>query len=330
MNIAYKRCIIAIAAIITLCSCNKIKDKTAETITGFISDNELYYTSIQYRYEYDGDKLISETSIHSQIMLGQVMDSSVFIRLNKYNEKGLLYETRAFHENELYDLSEYLYNSNDSLICEYSISEDGDTTSFYEYGYFPDGQQIVFSRRIFANLPDYLNTDDDLFTFAEVIQTKADTMLYWHEYLYEDTLCVERKRYDKDYNLVDVVEYIYHDGVIAEEKHYSYFGSSKVFDKTVKYDYSKSKLYPNELHTDIVGNIVEYKVHQFNDTGELVASKHSTNNDDNVEIVYYENGREIGFLSSNKEYNYEIKESISYYENGDVKEIRTSTKDYQK
>ena len=311
------------------CSCSKIKDKAAEKIADFVFDNELYYTSIQYRYEYDGDKLISETSIHNQIMFEQVVDSSVFISLYKYNEKGLLYETRVFHENEYFHLHEYLYNSNDSLICEYSISEEGDTLSFTEYGYFPDGQKVVSSKYIFASIPDSFNTDEDLFKFAEAIQTKTDTIHHRHEYVYEDSLCVEQKRYDKNNHLVDLVKYIYHDGVIAEEKHYSFFDSLKVLDKAVKYDYSKSESYPDELHTNVAGNIIEYKVHKFNDAGKLVAWRLSTENSNNVETVYLENDREVGYISIDKKYNYKIRRYISYDENGDIKEERTSTKDYK-
>ena len=326
MKTTHKHYVVAIAVIIAFCSCNKVKDKAAEKITEFIVDNELYYFSEQYKYEYDGERLMSETNIHYQIMLGQVVDSSMFVQSYIYDDKGLLRETRSYRENELYGVREFIYDSNDSLIREYN----GSGSHYIEYGYFPDGRQVISNMYVLASVPDDLdfNTDDDLLKMVDAIQTKTDTVFSRYEYLYEDTICVERKKYDKDYNPVGLEEYTYNDGVITEVKHYSFLDSSKVLDKTAVYEYSKSKLYPDELHTDKTGHIIEYIVHKFNEAGELVAYKHSSEYGDYVETMYFENDREIGSVSASKRHNYEITKSISYYENGDIKEVRTSTKDY--
>ena len=212
LNIISKKCAVVISMLVVcLCSCNKIKKDISEKATQLVFNASGYFSSERYQYEYDGDILMTEKTVYCRIMFNDVVDSTVWYRFFVYDEKGLLCEERWIADDELDATNKYLYDSSDSLICNYSISSEGDTTNWTEYGYFPDGQQVIFSRFFmpvrfhddfdldfdlaFNSDEDFLKVADAMSETTEAIN-KRDTMLYIYEYVYEGNLRKEQKKYE--------------------------------------------------------------------------------------------------------------------------------------
>lgn len=150
--------LIIFLGLIALLSC---KEKVAK----LVFDSSKITNISLYSYEYDFDKLKSE-SVKSYIYMNGIVIDSFNRETNFfYNGNGLKEKEISYSSNEKEpSVRLYRYDSNDSVILDLTINEEKDTIYWSEFKYFPDGRRIVFKRDI---VPGFVN-DSSLINDLEI------------------------------------------------------------------------------------------------------------------------------------------------------------------
>ena len=108
---------------------------------------------IKYESEYKQNIKISKIEKDYTIMSGRTVDSMVTKTLFEYNEKGqIVKEITTINFENTPDFKLYVYNSNDSLIYNFYLNADGDTTHIIKYGYFQMAGKLYFKKTFGLNL----------------------------------------------------------------------------------------------------------------------------------------------------------------------------------
>ncbi|RPH31407.1 MAG: hypothetical protein EHM93_13720 [Bacteroidales bacterium] len=299
--------------IVSVTSC---KEKVAE----FLFDNTQVSSMTEYFYEYESDKLISKIEKYYSYYYGQTVDSFSTKTSYEYDNKGLLrkeFEKDDYKEKPSFTL--YNYNAEDSLILKLSISEEGDTTFWEKYQYFPDGRKCIFRRTLMWRLNPNLK-------IREIIEQKLfDTILNRNVYEYKDNLCKSLIEYGKNDTLKKVIEYDYAKEQLSKEIHYTFFGTLKLHEKTKIFDYSKSKSKPDYYSLDSKNDTIEIYRNEFY-KNKLLTTLEGNKYGNYVMKTFYEKGREIGSIQKRKEDNTKIFDSYTYYDNGNLKTWKTYRK----
>jgi antitoxin component YwqK of YwqJK toxin-antitoxin module len=88
------------------------------------------------------------------------------------------------------------------------------------------------------------------------------------------------------------------------------------------YDYSKSKTKPDFYSLDINKDTVDFCINEF-DNQDIVLKTEIFNYGKIGNKTFYENGKEIGLISIDKNASFKMTEAYSYFENGDLKETKS-------
>jgi hypothetical protein len=288
-----------------------------EKILKFIFDSAKMSTMTKYSYKYDSNKLESSKEISYTIMFGQIVDSMITVTNYEYDNDGFLKKEISKSDfEETPSLVLYDYDSNDSLISKFKISSEGDTTLWDKYGYFPDGKKTVF-QRILTRKIDF-NQD-----FAKsMADKKFDTIQTVNEYKYENGFCKSMTELDCRDNPINKVEYDYDNGRIQKATFISFHNSMELTEKIMYYNYSKSKTQPDFYSLDINKDTVDLCINNF-DNQDIVLKTEVFNYGKIGNKTFYENGKEIGLISIDKNASFKMTESYSYFENGDLKETKS-------
>jgi len=288
-----------------------------EKVQKFIFDSSKMSTMTKYSCKYDSDKLESSKEISYTIMFGQIVDSMITVTNYEYDNDGhLKKEISKSDFEETPFLVIYDYNSNDSLISKIKISSEGDTTLRDKYGYFPDGKKTVFQRILTRKIgfsQDFIKSMAD---------KKFDTIQTVNEYKYENGLCESMTEFDSRDNPISKVEYDYDNGRIQKATFISLHNSMELTEKIMYYNYSKSKTRPDFYSLDINKDTVDLCVNEF-DNKDIVSTTEVFNYGKIVNKTFYENGKEIGLVSIDKNVSFKMTEAYSYFENGDLKETKS-------
>lgn len=309
-----KRVLILIIGILFLISCK-------EQVAKFLFDASKMSNQTKFFYKYDSEKLISQTEKYYTIMFGQVVDSMITYTDFKYNNKGLLFQEiskTGFQDKPTIEI--YDYDGKDSLVSKISINPENDTTFWEEYKYYPDGKKTVFRRLLLMNF----DPNQDYMEYMEV--SKLDTSLFRNEFDYYGDLCKTQRQLNATGDLVRTINFDYSGTQLIKETHLTYFDDRAMKDKIKYYDYSKSEIKPDFYSLDFKNDTVEFCVNEFSN-GFLVTSTESYGYGQNIHKTFFENEKEIGFISIDLNMNIKVVHSYEYYENGNVKKINSYIED---
>lgn len=308
-----KKNLIIIVGLISLFSCK-------EEISKFLFESSKMSTQIKFSYKYDSDRLISQNEMFYTIMFGQVVDSMITRIEYLYNKQGIVSQKISYTDLENKPtIQHYDYNSNDSLILEMTINQDGDTTDWKEYKYYPDGRKIIFYRYISQMPPSAQNIEEMM---AAMKNKVYDTTIYRNEYDYTSGFCKTLRQFDSNDKLVKKILYDYQNSKLVKETHMTYFNSLELMEKTKHYNYSKSISEPDYFSLDSRNDTIESGIYEFKN--ELVVSTTEVHDYGNmITKFFYENGKRIGMIGTDRKRNFRIVDSYNYFENGDLKEMKS-------
>ncbi len=292
-----KNKLILILGFFSLIGCKNINDSIAK----FVFDSSKMSTLVEYNYKYDSDKLISKTEMFYTYMYKQVLDSMLIRTDYLYNDKGLLIkETSRTNFEDSSSLYLYNYDSNDSLIQEMSINENGDTTIWNEYAYFPDGKKIIFHRSIMK----HFDPNQDFKTAME--NPKMDTSFYRNEYDFKNNVCISERQYNQK-------------GELTKTINFEYENNKLLIEKIRYYDYSKSEITPNYFSIDSKNNTLEFCINTF-ESNKLIKKANMYDYGKVYNEEYYKNGLLIGTIDYERQFTMnKVIYSYEYNEDGLLK-----------
>ncbi|MFB6320835.1 hypothetical protein [Saccharicrinis sp. FJH54] len=302
--------------IISFIGCNEIKEKVAKIV---IDSSKLSNITV-YDYKFENEKIKSEIAKTYTLMFGQIIDSMIVQTNYKFNDKGLLIKETSkadFEEKPSFHI--YDYDLKDSLILEIRINQDGDTTTWDEYAYFPDGRKTIFHRDIFP----HFDPNQDIMTAME--NPKMDTSFYRNEFEYKNNLCISQKRYNNEGRLLKTIIFEYDNNKLIKENHLTYFNSIELTEKIKFYDYSKSKTKPDYYSIDSNNDTLEFKINTF-DPDKLTKIAYMNDYGNVYNEEYYEDGLLIGTIDYDKQFT--MNKIIFIYEY-DRNGILTTEKTYR-
>jgi hypothetical protein len=250
-------------------------------------------------------------------MFGQVVDSMITEINFEYNDKGLLIkEISQTDFEEKPSIKIYDYDKNDSLISEILINKENDTTFWEVYGYYPDGQKIIFHR--FLSMHFDPNQD-----FIKAMENKMlDTSFYRNEFEFADDLFKTQRQFDKKGNLIKTVNFDHNGIQLIKETHLTYYNGKEMTEKIKTYDYSKSEMKPDFYSLDSKHDTLELCRNEFS-KGQLTTSTEIYEYGQIINKTYYENEKEVGMIGVDLNMNFKTIDSYEYYENGELKTIKS-------
>ncbi len=298
-------------SIISLTLFSGCRDK----IEKFVFDGSKVSENTSYYYEFKSDKLISKTEKTFIHMFGRIVDSMITKTTYEYDKKKLLIRANTYYkqkpESEIYE-----YLSNDSLVNKTFISDEGDTTLWEKYAYFPDGRKTIFHKEITLHLAP----DQDL---KQAFEHKTyDTTTYWNEFEYADHFCKTIKQYDRNNILRKVVDFQYHNSKISKETYHSVVNNISVIGKTKYYYYSKSEKQPDSFALDPNNDTIE-SINRIFKNNDLVLETEINDYGIRTFKRFYEGGKKIGEIASGKNINHRIVDLYTYYPDGNKKQMLT-------
>ncbi len=198
-----------------------------EQIEKFIFDNSQINTKSVHQYVfYDNGKIKTDKNVIYTYMAGKAMDSIVFTKTYFYNGKGQLERITELEngDNEL-----KIYNDQDSLIGDFKINKENDTTSF-EKTVYENGKKISLTTRLLIpKLPGFENPKkDDLSNF--------DTSFIQKEFLYQNNRVSKTRVTDQKGKLKEEILHFYKDGIHNKKETYSFLKKLKYLKETTNYD----------------------------------------------------------------------------------------------
>ena len=278
---------------------------------------------IVYNHKYDGERLSKTYETMNIYVNGQVVYSSVTIREFKYTEKGLLEEEKIYIDTgELYSTKIYKHNPLDSLVEQIEINSGNDTIFWEKYNYFPDGKRLTFRR--------VKGTDLNIDASNKKIPSSDNLIILFyerHDYIYNEDQCKKQITYSQNGDAMKYVDFKYDDyGKLMIEIHTQIFDKLELTEKTKHYDYTESHEFPDFYTLDASNNRIEQLHYEFKGEGIMVETR-SFDYGSSITQTIYENGKEVGILSIEKNPDLMVYHSIVYNERGDIKEDFTYWKE---
>jgi hypothetical protein len=93
-------------------------------------------------------------------------------------------------------------------------------------------------------------------------------------------------------------------------------------EKIMHHDYSQSTSHPDYYSLDINNDTVDLCINKF-DNHNIVSKMEAFDYGKIVSKTFYENGKETGLISIDKNASFKMIEAYSYFENGDLRETKS-------
>ncbi|MFA6277624.1 MAG: hypothetical protein WC622_12785 [Pedobacter sp.] len=215
---------IATIPILLLILCCK---RQQEQVEKFIFDNSQINTKQTHSYVfYDDGKIKIDKSVIYTYRTGIAIDSMVFTKEYFYNGKGQVERTTELENG---DRELKIYDEQDSLVGDFKITKDNDTT-FFEKTVYKDGKKSsVTTRRLVMKLLDFENQkEEDLRNF--------DTVLIKKEFQYQNNLIHKTLITDQKGKLKEEIHHFYINGVQNKKDIYSFLQGLKYLKETANYN----------------------------------------------------------------------------------------------
>lgn len=303
--------------------------------------NPLQLTVDRYSYQFEADKLVSETETISYYSNGVILDRIKMVKRYSYDDKGRLLKTISkMSMDSLSTVKEgvtsvdtfsptstlYRYNSADSIIETLDLKANGDTSYWFLYDFFPDGKQIVKGVKFKAN--------DKAKRPEEFAKSVNENYSYKREYIYSNKLCRQISEYDASNKLQEttVKDYTKTPPYNLFKITHCTYDNSPLFDtpvlarKEIRYE-NYEKAIPNKSKTDFCllnfkGDTLKIQTSDFDEKGK-VSEQVLIDFERNGEwFRYFDNGtlkKEIFISYYDKE---KWTTYFYYYPNGKLKETR--------
>jgi hypothetical protein len=198
-----------------------------EQIEKFIFDNSQINTKQVHKYVFyeDGNIKIDKSIIYTYVA-GNAIDSMVFTKEFFYNKKGKIESTIEL-ENRNKEIK--IYNDQDSLIGNFKINSDYDTTSL-EKTVYKNGKKISLTTRwLTPKLQNFENPKkEDLRSF--------DTLFIKKQFLYQNNLISKTIITDQRGELKEEILHFYKNGIQNKKETYSFLKKLKYLKETTNYN----------------------------------------------------------------------------------------------
>lgn len=198
-----------------------------EQIEKFIFDNSQINTKTVHQYVfYDNGKIKTDKNVIYTYIAGKAMDSILFTKEYFYNAKG---QMERITELENGDNELKIYNDQDSLIGNFKINKENDTT-FFEKTIYENGKKISLTTRMLSPKPfDFENPK------KEVLRS-FDTLFVKKEFLYQNNLVSKTRVTDQKGKLKEEILHFYKNGVHNKKETYSFLKKLKYLKETTNYN----------------------------------------------------------------------------------------------
>ncbi|MBI3221197.1 MAG: hypothetical protein HYZ44_16935 [Bacteroidetes bacterium] len=289
-----------------LFSCEKQKEQVAK----FVFDSKQIASRQIHTYEfYEDGKIKADNSITYYYLASIPFDTVVSKSVYKYTSKGKVESIVSLTDSTKRVMT---YSATDSLIGDFRINKDGDTTFLliHEYQY---GKRIkTINRMLSARFPARAK-DIQLTDFRNY-----DTLLFVSENIYYGDQLEKSISKDAKGNVTGESQNIYEDGRHVKTITYSYIGNEKYMTETTNYIYGNQKE-PDFLTTDTDGDTVSYQKTIFQDDMRIVTNYFSQT--DSQDIWYYNKQNQlIGNINLHLIDNVKYVNSYKYDDQGNCTE----------
>ncbi|MBB2147225.1 hypothetical protein GM921_17120 [Pedobacter sp. LMG 31464] len=288
--------------LLLILGCKRQQDQ----IEKFIFDNSQVNTKQVHKYTFFTDgKIKIDKSIIYTYMAEKAVDSMVFTKEFFYNKKGKI---ERIIELENGDKELKVYNAQDSLIGNFKINKENDTT-FSEKTFYENGKKTSLDTRwLRLKLPDFENPK------KEALRS-FDTLLTRKEFLYQNDL-ISKTIVTEQGKLQEEVLYFYKDGVQYKKETYSFLKGLKYLKETTTFNLK------NNNKSDFVAinnegdtSTVKETIRQENTT--IIATNYKSAG---IQIIEYYNEKNqlIGTIDVNLKDKIKNIASISYDNKGNI------------
>jgi hypothetical protein len=295
-----------LAGLVLLFSC----EKEREQVERFVFDNKQVTSRQIHTYEfYDDGKIKTDNSV-TYYYLGSIpFDSVVSKDVYTYTSKRKVERVISLPDSTKRVMK---YNEMDSLIGDFRISQNGDT-SFLMTKEYQGGKLIkIINRRLsakFRGRTDGVQLDD----FRDY-----DTLLFVSENIYNGDRLEKSISKDAKGNVTNESQSIYENGRHVKTLTYSFIGSEKYISETTSYVYGNQKE-SDYITTNAQGDTISYQKTVFQDDVKCVVNYFSQT--ESQDIWYYDKKNQlIGNINLNLRDKIKYVYSYKYDDKGNLTE----------
>ena len=278
-----------------------------EQIEKFIFDNSQINTKSVHQYVfYDNGKIKTDKNVIYTYMAGKAMDSIVFTKEYFYNAKGLVEKITELEngDNEL-----KIYNDQASLIGNFKINKENDTT-FFEKTVYENGKKISLTTRMLSPKPfDFENPKKE-------VLSNFDTSFVKKEFLYQNNLVFKTRVTDREGKLKEEILHFYKNGVQNKKETYSFLKKLKYLKETTNYNL-KGNNKSDYIAISNEGDTLTVKKTMKQDDSNIVITNYKS---EGLQILEYYNDKNqlIGTIDINLKEKIKNIVSISYDKKGNI------------
>lgn len=268
-----------------LFSCEKQK----EQVEKFLFDSKQIASRQIHTYEfYEDGKIKTDNSVNYYYLASVPFDTVVSKDVYKYTSKGKVESIISLTDSTKRVMT---YNAMDSLIGDFRINKDGDTTFLliheYQYGKLIKTINRMLSARFPARAKDIQLTDF----------RNYDTLLFVSENIYNGNQLEKSISKDAKGNVTGESQNIYKEGRHVKTITYSFIGNEKYMSETTNYVYGNQKG-PDFITTNTHGDTITYQKTVFQDDRRIVTNYFGQTN--SQDIWYYDKqNRLVGNINLN-------------------------------
>jgi antitoxin component YwqK of YwqJK toxin-antitoxin module len=235
----------------------------AERVAAFIFDEGQVSSKETYRYEFDENGRIKTVAVNNFFQAGGLSDSSTYVDHYTYNASGKI--ERIFHSGD--SSCQYkFYDEADSLVAEYNINRNGDTTVWRNWKYADGKMTRWYDVTLHPALPE--NPEDFNLQKLKDMLERYDTSVFIVEFIYEKGIQVKSLEYDKSGLVSGETEFVYENGRKAQTMNYSISGGNRFLSQTTYYEERDGRSY--ETTIGFSGDTLSTEVTFFQDEKKIV------------------------------------------------------------
>lgn len=271
-------------------------EKQRKQIDKFVFDSKQITSRQIHTYEFYGDgKIKVDNSVTYYYLASIPFDTVVSKDVYKYTSKGKLESIVSLTDSTKRLLR---YNEMDSLIGDFRINQNGDT-SFLTVNEYQKGKLIrTIDRMLSARLPR--NPED----IKPADFKNYDTTLSVSEMTYKGDQLDKSISKDAKGNVTGEYQSVYENGKRVKEIAYSFIGTTKYISQTTSYTYNNGKV-TDYVTTNAQGDTISFQNTVFQDDMRVVTNYFAEND---IEDIWYYNKQNqlIGCINLN------LKSKIKY------------------
>lgn len=289
-------------------------ERQQEHIAKFIFDNSQTSEKTVHIYKYDGTNIETDSSTTYMYLNGVLYDSSTSVIDYQYDK-----ESRSITMMDRLDSSVQIkiYNEIDTLITEYSITNEGDTTFLITRDFENGRIKKRANRMLMMNIPESLEG------FTKENLRNYDTLYFLSEYIYKGDLIDIAISKDKNGEVTEEIKHIYDNNKLIKTITYSFLGESRYLSETTNF-YDNSTDEPDSYSINSSGDTTAFVKTIIENELEITLTYSS---ESNMQNIWYYN--KIGQLSGMVTLDFEGMTKYVYSYEYDDKGNEITVKNYR-